>query len=94
MARKPPTPPAKLDPAPPLVPMPLSVLPPPDAIEVEITTSKETWSEYQLQDGTRLRIRPVLVGTFRAPGQWMPDGEPVYGAKMTFIADVRAMKMA
>jgi hypothetical protein len=62
----------------------------PTNTEIEITGSNEVWSEYHLIDGTRLRIRPVLVSAFRAEGQWMPDGEPVYGVKLTFITDIQA----
>jgi hypothetical protein len=62
----------------------------PTNTEIEITASNEAWSEYHLIDGTRLRIRPVLVSAFRAQGQWMPDGEPVYGVKLTFITDIQA----
>jgi hypothetical protein len=63
---------------------------PPNSIEVDIVNSSEMWSEYQLADGTRLRVRPVLSAAFRIPNQWMPDGEPVYGTRLTFVADVRA----
>ncbi len=63
---------------------------PQNASENDIIASKEVWSEYNLQDGTRIRIRPVLAAAFRVEGQWMPDGEPVYGVKLTFITDIRA----
>jgi hypothetical protein len=58
--------------------------------EVDMVESKETWSEYRLADGTRLRVRPVMIAVFRADGQTTPDGEPVYNMKSTLITDVRA----
>jgi hypothetical protein len=58
--------------------------------EIEMLESKETWSEYRLADGTKLRIKPVMIAIFRADGQHTADGEPVYSMKSTLITDVRA----
>lgn len=59
-------------------------------VEIEMLESKETWSEYRLADGTRLRIKPVMIAVFRADGQLTPDGEPVYNMKSTVVIDVRS----
>jgi hypothetical protein len=58
--------------------------------EIEMLEAKEVWSEYRLADGTRLRIKPVMIAVFRADGQHTADGEPVYNMKSTLITDVRA----
>ena len=58
--------------------------------EIEMLETKERWSEYQLADGTTLRIKPVMIAVFREDGQQTPDGEPVYSMKSTLITDVRA----
>jgi hypothetical protein len=58
--------------------------------EIEMLEAKETWSEYRLADGTRLRIKPVMIAVFRADGQSTADGEPVYNMKSTMVVDVRA----
>lgn len=58
--------------------------------EIEMLETKEMWSEYQLADGTKLRIRPVMIAIFRADGQHNAEGEPVYNMKSTLITDVRA----
>ena len=58
--------------------------------EIEMLEAKERWSEYRLADGTTLRLKPVMIGIFRADGQYTPDGEPIYNMKSTLIADVRA----
>jgi len=58
--------------------------------EVEMLEAKETWSEYRLADGTRLRIKPVMIAVFRADGQTTADGEPVYSMKSTMVIDVRS----
>ena len=57
--------------------------------EIEMLEAKEMWSEYRLADGTKLRIKPVMIAIFRADGQHTADGEPVYNMKSTLITDVR-----
>jgi hypothetical protein len=57
--------------------------------EIEMLEAKEMWSEYQLADGTKLRIKPVMIAVFRADGQHTADGEPVYNMKSMLITDVR-----
>ena len=61
-----------------------------DATEVEMLDAKEVWSEYKLADGTKVRIKPVMIAVFRAEGEFTPDGEPVYNMKSTLITDIRA----
>ena len=57
--------------------------------EIEMLEAKEMWSEYRLGDGTKLRIKPIVIAVFRADGQHTADGEPVYNIKSTMITDVR-----
>lgn len=61
-----------------------------NATEVEMLDAKEVWSEYRLADGTRVRLKPVMIAVFRAEGEFTPDGEPVYNMKSTLITDIRA----
>ena len=58
--------------------------------EIEMLETKELWSEYHLADGSRLRLKPVIIAVFRADGQHTADGAPVYNIKSTLITDVRA----
>ena len=58
--------------------------------EIEMLETKGAWSEYRLADGTRLRIKPVMIAVFRADGETTADGEPVYSMKSTMVVDVRA----
>lgn len=62
----------------------------PSQSEIEMLEAKEMWSEYRLADGTKLRIKPIIIAVFRADGQHTADGEPVYNIKSTLITDVRA----
>jgi hypothetical protein len=58
--------------------------------EIEVIDSKERWSEYQLADGTTMRIKSVVIAVFREDGHQTADGEPVYNMKSTLITDIRA----
>lgn len=57
--------------------------------EVEMVEAREVWSEYRLSDGTRLRVKPVMLAVFCAEGERTPEGEPVYNMKATLVTDVR-----
>jgi hypothetical protein len=58
--------------------------------EVRVLEAKETWSEYSLEDGTILRIKPVMIEVSRVEGEHTPDGDPVYNMKSTLVTDVRS----
>jgi hypothetical protein len=60
--------------------------------EVEVLEAREAWSEYQLADGTVLRIKPIMIAITRVEGADATNGEPVYNMKSTLIADVRGAK--
>lgn len=57
--------------------------------EVEMVEAKEVWSEYRLSDGTRLRVKPVMLAVFCADGERTAEGEPVYNMKATLVTDIR-----
>ena len=48
-----------------------------DAKEVDFSEEKEYWNEYQLEDGTTLKVKLVLRGVKRL-NRHEPDGTPVY----------------
>ena len=57
--------------------------------EVEVLEAKETWSEYQLADGTLLRVKPIMISVTRLEDAETTTGEPIYTMKSTLITDVR-----
>ena len=59
-----------------------------DGVLMNIIDQKENWSECTLEDGTKLRIRPVIteVRKARKLGQ---DGKPVYGIKTALVTDTQ-----
>jgi hypothetical protein len=60
--------------------------------EVEVLSAEESWSEYQLADGTVLRLKPIIIGISRVPDAQTAEGEPVYNMKSTLITDVRSVR--
>ena len=61
-----------------------------ETIPVAIKESSETWSVITLEDGTLLRIRPVIVEVERAMGKFTEDGSPVYMIKSGMIIDTKS----
>ncbi len=58
------------------------------AVEVDIKNSNESWSEYLLEDGTKIRMKNVVHQVARLDKR-KPDGEPIYVIKSTNIVDAR-----
>lgn len=48
--------------------------------EVEFEIIKEGWNEYKLKDGTKLRIKLVIIKVIRT-NEYNPDGTPIYWAR-------------
>ena len=52
-----------------------------EGYEVSIAESTERWTELRLEDGTVLRVKPMVVGAIRIEGQWDQEGNPLYALK-------------
>lgn len=52
-----------------------------DGFEVAIRESTERWTEVTLEDGSVIRIKPMILGAVRVEGQWDQEGNPVYALK-------------
>ena len=52
---------------------------------VEVTQSIERFSEINLEDGSTLRMKPVVTEVIRLDGQWDKDGNPAYVVKSTNV---------
>jgi hypothetical protein len=50
-----------------------------------IVTPQDNWSEFALDDGNTLRIKPVLVDVQRLKGQSTPDGKPAYVLQLGWL---------
>ena len=57
-----------------------------DAVDVPILQSNEVWSEYNLEDGTTLRVKLVIGSIVRLSDQRDPEGNPIYLTKGTVVS--------
>lgn len=61
-----------------------------DATIIDFEAERENFSTYILHDGTALKIKPVLTEVFRVDGQYLPNGDPVYGVNAQQVIAVNA----
>ena len=61
-----------------------------DAIEVDFKTRKEDWNEYQLMDGSFVKIKLVVSEIFKVPGEYDNEGNPVYVVRSKNVTVVRS----
>ena len=52
-----------------------------DAVDVPVTASNETWSQYTLEDGTIIRVRQVILQIARVLNRYDNEGNPIYFSK-------------
>jgi len=60
-----------------------------EATEVRFQTIKEDWNEYQLMDGTVLRMKAVVGEVFRVEDTYDNEGNPVYQVKSNNLLIVK-----
>ena len=56
---------------------------------VDIVSSKDGWSEFNLADGTIIRAKAVVLDVKRMLDQYNTDGEPIYELQLTMINQTR-----
>lgn len=59
-----------------------------DAAEVGVSESTERWTEITLDDGSVLRLKPVVISAARVVGQYDPEGNPMYYLKVNQVMAV------
>ena len=57
---------------------------------VRIEDSTERWSDVSLEDGSILRIKPVVTGVIRLENKYDAAGSPVYVVQSTNVLAVDA----
>lgn len=58
---------------------------PVDVVEVAVSESTDRWTDIHLEDGSHIRLKPVVVAAVRVDGQYDQDGNPVYSLKVSQI---------
>jgi len=49
-----------------------------DVADVPIKRATEFFNEYELEDGSLLKVKSVATSMLRIEGQFTPDGKPIY----------------
>lgn len=49
-----------------------------DVADVPIRNATEFFNEYELEDGSFLKVKSVATSVLRVEGQFGPDGKPIY----------------
>jgi len=55
---------------------------------VEVTDSKEPWTEYTLEDGTKIRIKLTLISIAKIDGKTAPNGDPLYSVQAQQVMSI------
>jgi len=67
-----------------------------DAVEVGLTESVERWTELKLEDGSVLRIKPVVTTVLRLEGKYDAQDNPMYAIQaaqtMTLVSTLEHLK--
>jgi len=63
---------------------------PKEAVVVDVVSSRETYNVYTLEDGSRLKLKAVMIEVLRVEGDYDDEGNPLYVAKSRNILAVDA----
>ncbi len=65
-----------------------------DVADVPITKATEFFNEYELEDGTVLKVKNVATSILRVEGQFNPaDGKPIYLVLTSPVASVESHRI-
>lgn len=59
-----------------------------DAIELDFQTKKEEWNEYEVADGTTIRVKLVTSNIVRVQNRYDNEGNPIYLVKSSNVVGV------
>lgn len=60
-----------------------------DGVELDFSTKREEWNEYEVSDGSIIRMKLVVTNIIRT-GEFDVDGNPVYVVKSSNVLGVSA----
>ncbi|MFQ5826967.1 MAG: hypothetical protein ACE5IA_06375 [Dehalococcoidia bacterium] len=63
---------------------------PREALEVKFKAVREDWNEYDLEDGTTVRMKTVVSEVVRVPEEFDNEDNPVYVVKSANLLVVKA----
>ncbi len=64
-----------------------------DVADVPITRATEFFNEYELEDGSILKVKNVATAFLRVENQFSPDGKPIYVVLTGPVVNVVSSKL-
>lgn len=61
-----------------------------DATEIDFQTRREDWNEYQLFDGSVIKLKAVVTEIQRIEGRYDKEGNPVYRVRSSSVLWVKS----
>lgn len=61
-----------------------------EGVELDFKTIKEEWNEYQVTDGSIIRMKVVVTNITRVTDRYDNDGNPIYVVKSSNVLTVSA----
>jgi len=61
-----------------------------EGVEMEFKSIKEDWNEYQINDGTIVRLKVVVTNVARITDKYDNDGNPIYVVKSSNVLSISA----
>ncbi len=55
----------------------------------DIKVRDEQWSEFTLNDGATIRLKPAIIEIRKVRNQFTPNGDPIYVVKSTVVVDTK-----
>ena len=59
-----------------------------EGVDIDFKQIKEEWNEYQVADGTTIRMKAVVTNTVRLTNQYDKDNYPVYLIKSSNVLTI------
>lgn len=60
--------------------------------QIDVLESTERWSEFNLADGTVIRIKAGIVSAVKIPDQFDEEGNPVYALNINPVIHIKHVK--
>jgi len=61
-----------------------------EALDMDFKSVKEDWNEYQINDGTIIRMKVVVTNIAKLTDKYDNDGNPIYVVKSSNVLAVSA----
>lgn len=65
-----------------------------DVVDVPVKSATEFFNQYELEDGTIMKVKNVATSFLRVEGQFLPDGRPIYLVLSAPVVNVESSPVA